>query len=148
MTPPTRGYALMREAALSLAVRHEFARPLVNPRQTTAIAFPRSPLQTEDSEPWESGPAPGVTLPDLLLGDGFLLQRLGRRPVLLLWPGDAEIVERRVDVVALRPFVGRALGLTAPGGGYLVRPDAHVAARWQCVTPAALRAAVDRVLGG
>lgn len=30
MTPSTRGYALLREAPLSLAVDHEFTRPLVD----------------------------------------------------------------------------------------------------------------------
>ena len=51
---------MMREAALSLAVSNDCARPLANPRQTTAIAFPSSPLQTEDDAPWPAGPAPGA----------------------------------------------------------------------------------------
>ena len=49
MTPPSRGFELMREAALSLAVSNSFARPLVNPRQTTAITFPQSAIQTPDN---------------------------------------------------------------------------------------------------
>jgi len=33
MTPPTRGWRLAREAALSLSLKHEFPRGLANPRQ-------------------------------------------------------------------------------------------------------------------
>jgi 3-(3-hydroxy-phenyl)propionate hydroxylase len=33
MTPPTRGWRLAREAALSLSLKHDFPRGLANPRQ-------------------------------------------------------------------------------------------------------------------
>src|SRR6185312_10965934 len=127
-TPPTRGHALMRDAALSLAVRHEFARPLVNPRQTTAITFPASRLQTEDAESWAAGPPPGATLPDVPAGEGHLLQRLGLWPTLFLPPGNdpadaAARAERRVEMVALPPETAGALGLEQPGSAMLVRPD-------------------------
>ena len=148
MTPPTRGHALMRDAALSLAVNQEFARPLVNPRQTTAIAFPQSRLQSEDDVPWQAGPAPGATLPDLPDGNGFLLQRLSHRPALFLF-GEAEAAasEPRVDIVPLGAAAAAALGLDQPGGAYLVRPDGHVAARWRTISRSSLTEAVDRALG-
>ena len=44
MSPPSRGFDLLREAALSLAATIAVARPLINPRQTAAVAFPSSPL--------------------------------------------------------------------------------------------------------
>ena len=36
MTSPTRGSSLVRDAVLSLALRHEFVRPFINPRQMEA----------------------------------------------------------------------------------------------------------------
>jgi 3-(3-hydroxy-phenyl)propionate hydroxylase len=98
MTPPSRGFALMREAALSLAVSNEFARPLANPRQTTAIAFPSSPLQTEDDAPWPAGPAPGAVLPTFPVGirhgnrawDGHLLDLVSPAPTVVQSAGDAD----------------------------------------------------------
>ncbi|MBV8911492.1 MAG: FAD-dependent monooxygenase [Acetobacteraceae bacterium] len=153
MTPPTNGHALMRDAALSLAVRHAFARPLVNPRQTTAITFPDSRLQTPDEAAWRAGPVPGATLPDLSTQDGHLLERLSLRPTLFLRPGHepadrAAASDTRIETVALAPGLADALGLAQPGGAILVRPDAHIAARWHEVTGPALTAAVTRMLGG
>jgi 3-(3-hydroxy-phenyl)propionate hydroxylase len=147
MTPPSAGFALLREAALSLAVSQDFARPLVNPRQTTAIAFPDSRLQTEDDAPWSAGPPPGATLPDLKRADGgHLLDALGARPLLLLAPGEAAPARAGLDVARLDAPTAAALGLGARGF-YLVRPDAHVAARRHALEESALDAAHRRLLG-
>ena len=150
MTPPSAGMALLRDAALSLAVSHEFARPLVNPRQTGVIAFADSPLQTGDGEDWTAGPAPGATLPNVLLTDGrHLLDGLGARPAVVLVAGDekAETVARAVGDVIVLPGKEVRLGLARAGGGYLVRPDGHVAARWREFDPQAFAAAVRRMWG-
>lgn len=136
MTPPSRGYALMRDAALGLAVSEAFAKPLVNPRQTTAITFPDSPLSTPDEDAWTGGPVPGATLPNLPFGNGHLLDHLGLKPLVL--GGD----------LALERDSEAARRLDAPAGaGYLIRPDGHVAARWKQMTPAKVAAAMARALG-
>ena len=44
MAPPHHGFKLMREAALRLATECEAVRPLINPRQSTPISYPESPL--------------------------------------------------------------------------------------------------------
>ena len=44
MTPPTRGWRLAREAALSLSLKHEFPRGLANPRQMQPYTYSESPL--------------------------------------------------------------------------------------------------------
>ena len=61
MAPATPGLRLMREAALSLSHRHDGIAELANPRQTTAIGYPASPLNAP-SDPLPAGPAPGDPL--------------------------------------------------------------------------------------
>jgi 3-(3-hydroxy-phenyl)propionate hydroxylase len=109
MTPPKGGYELMRDAALSLAVAHPFARPLLNPRQTTAITFPDSPLSTPDGERWTTGPPPGATLPTfpvtLRRGNergraGYLLEALGLNPLALLFVGESGLREEDAAVLS------------------------------------------------
>ena len=43
MTPPTRGWRLAREAALSLSLKHEFPRGLANPRQMQPYTYSAEP---------------------------------------------------------------------------------------------------------
>jgi 3-(3-hydroxy-phenyl)propionate hydroxylase len=66
MAPPSHGFALMRQAVLSLAAEHAWVRPLINPRQTSAIAFHDSPLNAapERSQAFAHGPRPGEVLPE------------------------------------------------------------------------------------
>src|SRR5690606_18229276 len=77
MSPPSRGFDLLREAALSLATRHRDVAQLINPRQTEAVPYLRSPLSMPDD--LEGGIAPGRLLPDfrLLQPPGHLTELLG-----------------------------------------------------------------------
>jgi 3-(3-hydroxy-phenyl)propionate hydroxylase len=149
MTPPGRGHALLRDAALSLAVTEDFARALVNPRQSSAIAFPASALQTPEQGEWVAGPAPGATLPSIPLGTTHIQALVGPHPTLLLAPGDAaaEAWCAGRQPVLLDAAAAARLGLAAPGAGYLVRPDGHVAWRWQRFDATALEAALARLMG-
>jgi 3-(3-hydroxy-phenyl)propionate hydroxylase len=61
MAPPSRGFTLMREAALSLAVSHPQIATVVNPRQTGAITYDRSSLNLA-SDDLGAGPVPGGVL--------------------------------------------------------------------------------------
>ena len=63
MAPPSRGFALMREAALTLARSHPAIAELANPRQTTAVGYPDTPLNAP-SDAFDAGPAPGAPPPD------------------------------------------------------------------------------------
>lgn len=49
MAPPSRGFELMRDAVLSLAVKHPALRSLINPRQSSSIPYPDSPLNRADT---------------------------------------------------------------------------------------------------
>lgn len=172
MSPPTPGYALMRDAALSLAVSTPFARSLVNPRQTTAITFPHSRLQTADEHPSGLSPVPGQTLPNPRLRvrvadggwrDGHLLDLPGLDPVLIVRaphpsgdalsrPGLDVLRVSTIDTDATEAWDAdgsalAALGLAEPGAALLVRPDGHVAARWHSLRPPALDVALARLYG-
>ena len=59
MAPPSRGFSLMREAALTLAHRHPAIAELANPRQTTAIGYPDSALNAPADPALAASPAPG-----------------------------------------------------------------------------------------
>jgi len=165
MTPPSRGFALMRDAALSLAASQDFARPLVNPRQSAATTFPDSPLQTPEQGEWQAGPPPGAVLPavPLTIGGrpGHVQALIGPWPTALLRAGDAAAEAHLAALPGLRlsrigpggeaaDERGRTaalLGLDAPGVGYLVRPDGHVTWRWRRFEAAAFDAAHARMLG-
>jgi len=77
MAPPSFAFDLMRTAVLGLAEQHAAVRPLINPRQTHAIAYVRSPLNeaagdaASDTEgkadAFSKGPAPGAVLPECRL---------------------------------------------------------------------------------
>jgi 3-(3-hydroxy-phenyl)propionate hydroxylase len=64
MAPPSFAFALMRTAVLSLAEQHPALRSLINPRQSSAIAYGCSPLNAREDAMWRAGPAPGTVLPE------------------------------------------------------------------------------------
>ena len=80
MTPPTRGWRLAREAALSLSLKHEFPRGLANPRQMQPYTYSESPLTPyakHDAE-FAGGPGCGSVAPNARLDDGsHLLDHAG-----------------------------------------------------------------------
>jgi len=161
ITPKSETSRIFRDAVLDLSERHDFARPFVNSgRLSVPCTYDGSPLNTPDALP--QGPArarPGAPCPDLPLGDGFLLERLGGRtaprfqllaigvevPTGLTVPG----VE--IEVIALAPDASPALKERylgeAPAALYLIRPDQHVAARWPGFDRVAVEAALNRALG-
>jgi 3-(3-hydroxy-phenyl)propionate hydroxylase len=63
MAPPSFAFDLMRTAVLGLAVKFPELRSLINPRQSSAIAYTTSPLNAaaRDAE-FSAGPAPGHVL--------------------------------------------------------------------------------------
>lgn len=74
MAPPDFAFELMRTAVLGLAGRHPGLRPLINPRQTSAICYRDSALNAwpERSAAFAAGPVPGQVLPEcpVTLADG------------------------------------------------------------------------------
>ena len=161
MTPPTRGWKLARAAALSLAVKNPFTRPLANPRQMQAHVYEPGPLTLYPGRDaaFSGGPPIGSAAPNVrLAGDGFLLDRAGDGFTGLWFAATAD--ERGADPLfdALRALDPAFTGLVAsgpalsvygaePGSFYLLRPDLHVAARWRQADPPETRAALATCLG-
>ncbi|MFQ3622637.1 MAG: FAD-dependent oxidoreductase [Acetobacteraceae bacterium] len=148
ITPKTDAARAYRDAVLLLAREHEFARRLVNSgRLSLPHAYRASPLSTPDTEIWSAGPPPGAPCPDAPLPEGWLLQRLGGAPVLLLFGSapDPAIPGLRVVRAPAAGMVAERYG-AQDGTAYLIRPDQHVAARFAAVTPAAVSAALARLM--
>ncbi|GGK40026.1 FAD-dependent oxidoreductase [Pilimelia terevasa] len=102
-------------------------------------------------------PAPGILVPDVPLGRGWLRERVRDGLLVLCADGAPEVaaalagVPAPVRVVQLsradpRGRVAAAWGMR-PGEAWVVRPDGHLAATLAAPTPGAVRAALDRARG-
>lgn len=137
MTPHTRGYAVLRDAALSLALDHPFAGDFANPRNMTPYTYPESLTTRADDPGFAAGPVPGAMAVDVNNGDGFLLDRFGSGFTVLSF-GTVAGLEAVAAVVPGIAFVSQPSGGpaakrygAADGSVYLVRPDNYIAARWR-----------------
>ena len=171
MTPPTRGFRLLRDATLSLALTQEFARPLLHWRTSRPHEYLGSALNARDDDNarFDAGPAAGAVLQNMRLApDGFLLDRdirgfclfyfdhASAAPAALLavaeaWRArgvamDLVTVGRGAEVDDPHWRIWQTYGVAQAGGAYLVRPDQHVSARWISLTPAQLDQALRRGL--
>jgi 3-(3-hydroxy-phenyl)propionate hydroxylase len=164
MTPPTRGWALMRSAALSLALTQPWAKPFANPRQMQPYTYADSPVtQPASSEPsFTAGPVPGAAaLNAQLPGGQFLFDTTGTGFAGLYFAAQTGTVPAAVEtltatlksrdplytsVVVNDPAIAAFYGAT-PGTYYLLRPDQHIAGRWQQAKPADIIHGLDVCLG-
>src|SRR3954464_12494025 len=162
MTPPTRGWRLAREAALSLSLDHEFPRGLANPRQMQPYTYSESPLTpyAEHDAEFAGGPSCGSVAPNARLNDGsYLLDRAGNGMTAILFcEGQptreqaalltqlGRIDKRFVPVLVISSSAASEakaivdgngeiarLFAAAPGTLYLLRPDLHIAGRWKAI---------------
>ena len=176
MTPPTRGWRLAREAALSLSLRHEFPRGLANPRQMQPYTYSESPLTPytgRDAE-FAGGPPCGSAAPNARLADGsHLLDRAGNGLTAILFCEEKLTAEQAALLAQLRRIDRRFAPLlvishgsaseaktiadsdgeiarlfaAAPGTLYLLRPDLHIAGRWKTVAPGEILKTASLCLG-
>jgi 3-(3-hydroxy-phenyl)propionate hydroxylase len=151
MTPPTPGWTLMRDAALSLALTEPWAGTLANPRQMTPYTYVDSPAVIADGGGFGPGARLGAMLPDAALPQGgFLSERLGAGFTLLCF--DTPVAVQHDDLTVL-PLVsngaaGRRLG-ASDGSAVLVRPDMHIGARWAATpTSATVLSALAAICAG
>ncbi|WP_051003217.1 FAD-dependent monooxygenase [Bradyrhizobium elkanii] len=173
MTPPTRGWHLMRDAVLSLGISRPDVRGLINPQQATVVALADSPLSSV-AEPAQSsgiGLAPGDVLPNLrverrgpsgwaelslyeALGTGFVLLIIGEAPVPAVLEGASvlNVITSEDGRGELLDRNGDLAARLCPGGHaiYLIRPDHHIAASWNvwCADAAQRALAICNGRGG
>lgn len=150
MTPKSAISRAFRDAVIELAAEHAFARPFVNSgRLSTPVSYPASPLSTLDGDIWDGGVPPGSPALDAQLGDGWLLDQIGTRFVLL--SNGSGISIPGLDAIELDDFGNGALvaeryALPA-GAAVLFRPDQYVAARWHQPTRNAVSDALTKAMG-
>jgi 3-(3-hydroxy-phenyl)propionate hydroxylase len=177
MTPPTRGYKLMREAALSLALSQDFTRPLINPRQSQPYTYAASPLTSfpERNAEFDHGPGAGTPLINRRIAeDDYLLDHLGPGFSGLYFSRDGKMADKlkklfaklKVGDEAFMPIIITDSPATNSNKVivdkekqifdaydadyetfYLVRPDRHICARWKLIKPEEVLAAFHQALG-
>ncbi len=172
MTPPTRGFRLLRDAVLSLSLTQAFVRPLYHWRTSRAHAYLDSPLNAgatdataDDNAAFGAhGLAIGEPMANVALGPGdflmdqfpagFLLLRVGEESATALPPDVQNLLARfrarRCDVSVQTSrhadVVARYAG-PHRAGVYLFRPDQHVCARWLSLDAQRLESALNRAIG-
>ncbi|MEH3145588.1 MAG: FAD-dependent monooxygenase [Methylobacterium frigidaeris] len=174
MTPKTAAERLLRDGVLALAGEAPFARTLLNAgRLSRPCSLAGLSLQTPDEGAGglAGGLAAGTACLDAPVADAagrpaWLLDRLGGTGFTLLVFAGSE-PPSLPDLSGLRTLVVGAVPLSvadaecltdseglaarrygaAPGTTYLIRPDAHVAARFAAPDEAAIAAALARATG-
>lgn len=134
MSPAPGAERLFRDAVLHLAGKAAFARPLVNSgRLSRPCTYP---LIAPDDPTLPPESRPGSVAPDAPLPQGWLIDQLGREPVLMAigQPAPEGTHLKTLTLPATPELQSRYLG-SAPGALYLVRPDQIIAARWQTADP-------------
>ncbi|THH35191.1 FAD-dependent oxidoreductase [Aliishimia ponticola] len=154
LTPKSAISHTFRNAVLDLASRFPFARPMVNSgRLSVPCIYDDLPGFGPDVLGGPARSRAGAPCPDAPLGDGFLLDDLGRGFTLL---GLNTAVPAQIDcegltvegreIAAKGILAERYLG-DAPTAVYLIRPDHHVVARWPAYDAQAVAAALRMALG-
>jgi 3-(3-hydroxy-phenyl)propionate hydroxylase len=148
MSPPTNGFRRMRDAALMLAHEHEWARTLINPRQSSFHLYVGSPVIVGDYD--EVGVRPGAPVPNMPFDDHHgdrdrrsLMMALSKGVFTglifarYLPAASLDQVARECRALGIEPLIlgPDAESIAAAFAAhryplYLVRPDEHVAARF------------------
>lgn len=154
ITPKSPVSKMFRNAALTLAEHLPFARSMVNSgRLSLPCTYDGSPLNGPDHPAMPARSRPGSPCPDAPLGAGWLLRRLGPGFTLLTIGADAPgemrahgLIVPRLALDETPELRARYLG-DAAAAVYLIRPDSHVAARWERYDEAAVATALARAIG-
>ncbi|WP_036595245.1 FAD-dependent monooxygenase [Ottowia thiooxydans] len=152
MAPPAPAFALMRSAVLGLAAEHPWVRRLIDPRQSTTVGYPDSPLnQAAQDAAFTAGPRSGFAFIDAPLPQGgHLCQHIGPQFTLMAFEPTpawtAQVSELNLPLTQLSLETKSDLGQrydAKPGTVYLIRPDGNVLARWRQADAPAIRQAIE-----
>jgi len=158
LTPKTKTSKLFRDAVLSLARRHPFARPMVNSgRLSVPCVYDGLSLNGPDELDGPAQTRVGAACVDAPLARGYLLQALAGQFTILGINTDPPQPPALagIDIVSLALDTGKddptgALAQRYLGDAaqvvYLIRPDQHVAARWADATTFDIEAALHIAL--
>lgn len=121
MTPPSRGFRLLRDAVLSLSLKHDFVRPLYHWRTSRAHAYPGSRLNCADDDDASfdgGGVADGSPLRDVRLGDDdHLLDHLGAAFHLLVFGSVSADIAAAAQGLVQRGIALRVIAIGRAGPG-------------------------------
>lgn len=118
MTPPTRGFRLLRDAVLSLSLTQEFVRPLYHWRTSRPHEYSHSALNSpgDDNLLFKAGPRHGAPPQNIRLGaDDYLLDHLDGGFDLLYFTEGSAVPAPILQVVAAVRARGLALRVIAVG---------------------------------
>ena len=149
---------IFRDAVLDLSERFEATRPMVNSgRLSVPCTYDGSPLNGPDCTAMPDRTRPGSPLVDAPVPGGWLLDRTGFGFQLMT------IDEAAPDVLTVEGVEVKSLPLDTADDAdgylkqrylgdagkavYLIRPDQHVAARWDHYDETAVKAAVLKAIG-
>jgi 3-(3-hydroxy-phenyl)propionate hydroxylase len=169
ITPKNHASRIFRDAVLSLAKEHPFARRLVNSgRLSLPSTYSASSLNTLDAHPFASSMCPGSPASDapILLATGkrdWFVQQLGEQFCVVLFTDQYQTIEDLPNALVWQVLPHSVLGNSTheqviidvdgliaqrydakPGTTYLFRPDQHVAARWRQFDQLAIQSALSR----
>ncbi|TAG84519.1 MAG: FAD-dependent oxidoreductase [Betaproteobacteria bacterium] len=156
ITPKSEISRLFRDAALSLAKDHAFARRIVNSgRLSLPSSYLNSSLNTLDEAAFDGGVKPGAPALDAPISrDGvnsWFMSELPSSFACVVYKENNTVEVTRMDTGASQNFVASTEWISrydaAPGTTYLFRPDHHVAARWRARDASKISNAVRRALG-
>ncbi|WP_395688632.1 FAD-dependent oxidoreductase [Aestuariivirga sp.] len=155
ITPKSEASRLFRDAILDLSEYYPFARPLVNSgRLSLPCIYDQSPLNGPDHHHMPIRTRPGSPAADAPMKEGWLLDRLDGHFQLLAIGIDVPmsidvggvLVHALIITDVSNELQERYLGSLAQGI-YLIRPDQHVAARWEAFDEQAVKKAVQQAMG-
>jgi 3-(3-hydroxy-phenyl)propionate hydroxylase len=123
MTPPSRGFRVLRDAVLSLSLTQAFVRPLYHWRTSRTHEYTHSALNSHDDDDalFQAGPAKGAPPSNVCLApDDFLLDHLGGGFDLLYFTSGPSVPQALVQQAQAWRARGVGLRITALGSGQAV----------------------------
>ncbi|MDF0601309.1 FAD-dependent oxidoreductase [Psychromarinibacter sp. C21-152] len=147
MTPADGAERLFRDQVLALAAKAPFARSWVNSGRLSVPCV--YPVNGADDKALPRVSRPGAVAPDAPMGNGWLLNALGGRMVVLALGcqapevAGAEVLTPEITDEIRRRYMGEAEKTV-----YLIRPDQVIAARWPYVDRTAVEATIEAIWRG